>query len=250
ISKPYYIGKYAVTVAQFRRFAETAKYETDCERGGNKGWTVKDGKWQGDVAGINWKQPGFEQTAEHPVVLVTWNDAQAFCKWAGDVEQASGLRTQSGGLRHIVRLPTEAEWEYAARGPGSPKYPWGDKWDGTKANHGDVSLKNTGFTAWGCTSDNDGYAYTSPVGVYKNASWCGACDMAGNVWQWCADWFNDKYYQELPSLDPKGPPNGGERVLRGGALNNDPGNCRAARRLRSDPGYRDACFGFRCALDF
>ena len=235
ISRPYYIGKYDVTVAQFRRFAETAKYETECERGGNKGWTVKDGKWQGDVAGINWKQPGFEQTPEHPVVLVTWNDAQAFTAWLSKLSDRD------------IRLLTEAQWEYAARGPGSPKYPWSDKWDGTKANHGDVSLKNTGFTQWGCTSDNDGYAYTSPVGVYKNASWCGAYDMAGNVCQWCADWFDDKYYQNSPTVDPKGPASGGDRVLRGSSWSVSPDYCRAALRHRSSPGNRDAIIGFRVA---
>ena len=114
---------------------------------------------------------------------MTWNDAQEFCKWA----------TKATG--RTVRLPTEAEWEYAARGPQSPKYPWGDKWEGILANVADASLRKAGFNMqWGEIKEDDGYPFTSPGGAYKNASWCGAYDMAGNVWQWCQDLLNDKYY--------------------------------------------------------
>jgi formylglycine-generating enzyme required for sulfatase activity len=237
ISKPFYIAKCETTVAQFRAFADATKYQTECEKGGNKGWTVKDGKWQGDLGGINWRQPGFEQTPEHPVVLVSWNDAQAFYAW---------LSQQSG---RDVRLPTEAQWEYAARGPQSQKYPWGDKWDGTKANHGDISLKNTGFIMWGCTGDNDGFAYTSPVGIYKTgASWCGAFDMAGNVWEWVQDKWNDKYYAQSPDTDPQGPTDGNIRVRRGGSWSYFPNICRSAHRNRDAPGHRNTDIGFRSLI--
>ena len=233
LSQPYYIAKYETTVAQFRRFAETAKYETECERIGNKGRSVKDGKWQ-ESTGINWKNPGFEQTPDHPVVLVTWNDAQAFAVWLSKLTGRD------------IRLPKEAQWEYAARGTENKKYPWGDNWDGALANHADITLKNTGFASWGYTTDNDGFAYTSPVGNYKNsASWCGAFDMAGNQWEWIEDRFSDKYYADSPAVDPKGPTDGSDRVLRGGAWNSGPDSCRSALRHHDAPGLRAANCGFR-----
>ena len=235
ISQPYYIGKYDVTVAQFRAFADAMKFQTEAEKC-NKGWTVKDGKWQ-EVTGVTWRNPGFTQDDNHPVVVVTWNDAQDFCKWA----------TKLTG--RTVRLPTEAEWEYAARGPKGLKYPWGDKWEGIMANVADASLRRAGFNMqWGEIKEDDGYPFTSPGGAFKNASWCGAYDMAGNVWQWCQDYFNDKYYGESPAVDPQGPATGGDRVLRGGCWNNGPANCRSARRLRSNPGNRDANDGFRVVV--
>ncbi|MCY3020615.1 MAG: formylglycine-generating enzyme family protein [Planctomycetota bacterium] len=239
ISKPYYIGKFHVTVAQFRAFADATKYVTEAEKS-NRGWSVKDGTWQ-EMNGIAWRTPGFKQEDNHPVCVITWNDAQEFCRWVGKL---TGRK---------VCLPTEAQWEYAARGPKSPKYPWGDKWDGTKANHADVTWRKSPAAVqdWGSSTDNDGFAWTAPVGSYKdNASWCGAYDMAGNVWERVEDFFNDNYYQESPAVDPKGPGTGGARVLRGGSWNHGPGGCRAANRHKHDPGSRDAGVGFRVALDF
>jgi len=235
ISKPYYIGKHDVTVAQFRAFADTAKYQTEAEKC-NKGWTVKDGKEQ-EVAGVHWRNPGFRQEDNHPVVVVTWNDAQEFCKWA----------TRLAG--RTVRLPTEAEWEYAARGPQSPKYPWGDKWEGIMANVADASLRRAGFDMQsGAIKEDDGYPFTSPGGAYKNASWCGAYDMAGNVWQWCQDYLNDNYYAQSPAIDPQGPASGEVRVLRGGCWDRKPGDCRSANRGYYKPGHRVAHGGFRVVV--
>ena len=223
ISQPYYIGKYDVTVAQFRRFAEATKFET-----GPTGRTLENSTWK---AGITWKTPGFKQEENHPVVVVSWDECQAFAAWASK---------QTG---REVRLPTEAQWEYAARGPENRKYPWGDKWDCALANHGDATLKNTGFQG-GCTSDSDGFAYTSPVGNYKNASWCGAFDMAGNVWQWVADGYNEKYYASSPAADPLGP-GGGNHVARGGSWENAPGDLRSTRRTSHDFYDRYSVQGFR-----
>ena len=131
ITKPFSIGKTPVTVAQFKRFAAATGFETDAERQG-KGFVLADKTWR-YVEGATWRTPGFDQDDSHPVVMVSWNDAQAFAKWASSV---SGRR---------VSLPTEAQWEYAARGPQSLKYPWGNAWSGTKANHADLSFKNSGF---------------------------------------------------------------------------------------------------------
>jgi formylglycine-generating enzyme required for sulfatase activity len=235
ISQPYYIGKYDVTVAQFQPFVDAAKYQTEAEKQ-NKGWTVKDGTWQ-EVSGVNWRNPGFKQEDNHPVVVVTWNDAQEFCKWTA---KATG---------RTVRLPTEAEWEYAARGPKSLMYPWGDKWEGILANVADASLRRVGFNMqWGEIKKDDGYPFTSPGGAYKNASWCGAYDMAGNVWQWCQDYFNDKYYGASPAVDPQGPDNGVDRVLRGGSWGFGPGDCRSAHRGGHHSGGCSAVGGFRVVV--
>ena len=236
ISKPFYLGKYEITVAQFRAFADATKFQTDAEKK-NKGFTVKDGNMQ-EVSGVNWRNPGFKQEDGHPVVVVTWNDAQEFCKWT---KKLAG---------RTVRLPTEAEWEYAARGPKSPKFPWGDKWEGIPANVADASLKAAGYSMdWGEIKEDDGFPYTSPVGHYKNsASWCGAFDMAGNAWQWCQDYFNDKYYAESTAIDPQGPANGEYRVLRGGCWCYGPGGCRCARRVQVNPGDRYAANGFRVVV--
>ena len=238
ISKPFYMGKYKVTVAQFRAFADATKYVSEAEKS-NGGSSVKDGKWQ-TLNGISWRTPGFKQEDNHPACVITWHDAQEFCRWVGKL---TGRK---------VCLPTEAQWEYAARGPKSPKYPWGDKWDGTKANHADVTWRKSPAAVqdWGSSDDNDGFAWTAPVGSYKNsASWCGAYDMAGNAWERLEDFFNDTYYQESPAVDPKGPATGEARVLRGGSWNHGAGGCRAAGRHRHDPGSRDAGVGFRVALD-
>ena len=132
ISQPYYIGKYDVTVAEFRAFADAMKFQTDAEKH-NRGWAVSGRDWK-ELPGINWRNPGFRQDDNHPVVVVTWNDAQEFCKWA----------TKLAG--RTVRLPTEAEWEYAARGPQSSKYPWGDKGEGIMANVADASLRRAGYS--------------------------------------------------------------------------------------------------------
>jgi len=233
ITKPYYVGRYPVTVAQFAAFVHATKYQTECEEAGNKAWSVKDGRWAERTA-INWSEPGFEQTPDHPVVLVSWNDTQAFVAWASK---------QTG---RDVRLPSEAQWEYAARGPKSLEYPFGEKWDGLKVNHRDAALKNSGWQDGGCSNDNDGYAFTSPVGKFNNASWCGAFDMSGNVWQWVQDWEAD--YPSEAQVDPQGPANGQRRIARGGSWHLSPEHCRAAFRQRSPPGNRDANCGLRLAV--
>lgn len=238
ISKPYYIGKFHLTVAQFRASADATKYQTEAEKGGNKGLTFKGGKWQ-EVSDVNWRSPAFKQEHNHPVILVTWHDAQDFCKWAS---KATG---------RTVRLPTEAEWEYAARGPQSPKYPWGDKWEANMANVADASLRRAGLILpFGEVKEDDGYPFTSPCGAFRNASWCGAFDMAGNAWQWVEDRFGGNYYASSPTVDPPGPDTGNDRGLRGGVWTDGPGSCRSANRgCKTYPSSRNADFGFRVVVE-
>jgi serine/threonine-protein kinase len=164
----------------------------------------------------------------YPVVGVFWGDAAAYCAWAGG------------------RLLTEAEWEYAARGTEASIYPWGDTFDGTRLNYCDANCP------YDHNRDNDyddGYERTAPVGTYESgASWVGALDMAGNVWEWVADWYDDNYYETSPSDNPAGPESGEYRVLRGGGWGNGEWVFRTAYRSMYDPMKRYYYFGFRCAV--
>jgi formylglycine-generating enzyme required for sulfatase activity len=154
-----------------------------------------------------------DQKLEHPVVNVDWEDASAYAKWAG-------------GL-----LPTEAQWEKAARGPDGLIYPWGNEWDENKCRN----------------AKNKGNEETCPVYSYpEGASAYGCYNMSGNVWEWCRDWYEEGYYAKSPKRNPGGPAGGSDRVDRGGSWRNgNPVRFRGAYRRRRHPSRRDDLRGFR-----
>ncbi|MCP4699889.1 MAG: SUMF1/EgtB/PvdO family nonheme iron enzyme [Gammaproteobacteria bacterium] len=215
VLSPFSAGKYPVTAGEFKRFVEEEGYKTEAETG--------DGAWvwgQGNPKNkknASWQNPYFEQTKDNPAVCISWNDAQAYCQW---------LNGQSG---EDYRLLTEAEWEYACRAGNEGAWCFGD------------DEKQLGDYAWYNENSNN---KTHPVGE-KNANAFGLCDMHGNVWEWCQDWYSS-YSQDTVS-DPAGADSGTDRVLRGGPWYNDGRSTRSANRSRNRPGSRDVRIGFRLA---
>jgi formylglycine-generating enzyme required for sulfatase activity len=238
ITKPFYLGTCHVTRGQFRQFVADTGYKTDAEKGENPGgwgWNP-DKKEFGFNAKYSWRNVGFEQTDEHPVVNVSWNDAVAFCKWLSKKENKT------------YRLPTEAEWEYACRAGTTTRYYSGDDPE-TLAKVGNVAdaAAKAKFPDWKCTiKANDGYVFTAPVGKFEPNAF-GLYDMHGNAWQWCADWYGADYYAKSPADDPTGPDSGVVRVLRGGSWGCGPYYTRSAERFGVGPVIRVYNAGFRVA---
>ncbi len=231
--KPFWLDTAPVTNRQFQQFVEQTDYQTDAERRGSS--LVFDrtaGSW-GEIAGANWRHPETSDSSlvgreDHPVVHVTWRDAVAYAAWAEK------------------RLPTEAEYEFAARGGLSDCiFPWG-----RERNPGGRHLAND-WQGHFPQQDlgEDGYRGTSPTGKFPPNRF-GLYDMAGNVWNWCADWYAADYYGASPSNDPSGPSDGNERVRRGGSWLSAPsyrGALRVAYRDHAPPGESTNHTGFRCA---
>ena len=237
ITKPFYLGIHEVTRAQFRRFVGDAGYKTEAEKDGKggMGWNEENKTWEQNPRFI-WQNPGFDQTDEHPVVNVSWNDAQAFIGWASRKEGKT------------YRLPTEAEWEYACRAGSSTRYSFGDDPEGLAAvgNVADATAKER-YPNWPwCIAARDGYVYTAPVGRYIPNAW-GLFDMHGNVWEWCSDRYAVGYYKQSPVQDPQGVDGSSARMLRGGSWRINPGYDRSARRDWAEPDYRSDHLGFRLA---
>jgi sulfatase modifying factor 1 len=193
----YYIGKTPVTVGQYKQFCVATRRAMPREP-----------SW-------GWKE-------DNPVVFVSWTDAVAYCEW---------LSKETG---YTVTLPTEAQWEKAARGRDGRQYPWGAAWDESKCAN--------------CVGSRP--AGTMPVGSYPSgASIYGVLDMAGNVWQWCSDWYDENYYKTSPDRNPTGPDNRQYRVLRGGSwLSDSVYYFRCAYRYGYSPAAGFEFVGFRCVV--
>ena len=237
ITRPFHMGAHEVTVGQFRTFVEAEGYRTEAEKdgAGGRGFDPARSRFEGHKPQYSWRNVGWTQTNDHPVVNVTWNDAVAFCRWMSRREQKT------------YRLPTEAEWEYACRAGTTTRF-----WSGNEQKHlrgvaniADASLnarideKNWVFMTW-----NDGYPFTAPVGRLRSNGF-GLFDMHGNVWEWCSDWYVADYYEKSPPESPGGPGSGSVRALRGGGFYVFPARCRSSTRDYDTPSNRYSVLGFR-----
>ncbi len=238
------VGQHEVTRREFGRFLAATGYRTEAERDvGAQGCAAWGGsKWE-YTAGRHWRNPGFDQGEDHPVLCVSWNDAQAYLRWLNESLPGRGYR-----------LLSEAEWEYVARAErGSTPYPWGNDEGGREqcawANGADATARRqiAGASGWTVANCSDEHAYTAPVGSYR-ANAFGLHDLHGNVWEWVQDVWHDNY-AGAPS-DGSAWMTGGDpsrRVLRGGSWFDSPRILRSAGRNWSTPDYRIDIIGFRIA---
>jgi len=244
---PFRIDPTAVANECFATFVQATGYATDAER---FGWSfvfagllpddfpptraVAAAPWWRQVEGADWRHPEGPQSqiddrSDHPAVHVSWTDAAAFATWAGKA------------------LPTEAEWEYAARGGlEGVRFPWGEEL--TPGGRHRMNVWQGEFPAR--NSVEDGYYGTAPVGAFMPNGF-GLYNMTGNVWEWCADWFADTYHRRAPTLDPTGPPLGDRKVMRGGSYLCHESYCyryRVDARSSNSPDSSSGNQGFRCVI--
>ncbi len=245
---PFYIDPCAVTNARFARFVKATGYQTEAER---FGWSfvfhsfiapsvaqrvtqvASDTPWWWPVENASWRCPEgpgstVRRRLDHPAVHISWNDAAAYCKWAG------------------MRLPTEAEWEFAARGGLKGKtYPWGDE----LTPNGEHRCNIWQGTFPDVNTAEDGHVGTAPAHAFPPNGY-GLYSVSGNVWEWCADWFSPDFHVNSPHENPKGPPSGGAKVMRGGSYLCHDSYCnryRVGARSSITPDSSTGNLGFRCA---
>jgi formylglycine-generating enzyme required for sulfatase activity len=222
------MAKHEVTVGQWRQFIRESGYRTEAEKDTNEEgcYSFKENKW-GYHDGRYWDEVGFAQTDNQPVACVSHNDVGEFIRW---------LNRKSG---RDYRLPTEAEWEYAARGGTTTSRFWGEG-EEAACEFGNVGNKAYFNNAFSC---DDGHKWSTPVGTFKASSF-GLYDMLGNVWEWTGDWYGKDYYGNSPRQNPDGPSSGSVRVSRGGSWYDGPTYVRAASR-NDQPWGRGSDLGFR-----
>ena len=253
----FYLSKFETTVGEWREFVADTGYISTAEKLHNA--SVLDTRvvsWEIREYAC-WSNVGFKQTENDPVVCVSWSDCIEYCNWKSKKEGLTPCYSHSGDTGNVVwnsqangyRLPTEAEWEYAARNCGQLRdYPWGngDPMVNGKpaANLGDESAAQT-IDKWVLLDGyTDGYIYTSPVGTFLPNE-LGIYDMAGNVWEWCWDWYET--YDDENAVDPTGPAQGSIKVFRGGGWFNSRVFVRTTHRAYYAPGEGYNGIGFRIA---
>ncbi len=239
------MGKYEITVSQFSKFIEETNYRTDAEKEGGSVSTYNQNA-SDYKSGVNWRHEASGNgrllaAQNHPVLNVSHSDALAFCVWLSNKEGK------------IYRLPTEAEWEYAARnGSSATEYSWGNgsPFEAVGNVADETANRTFGFDRSNTNmflGYNDNYAYTAPVGSFKPNRF-GLYDMTGNVWEWCSDWYFGSYYSSVSDnqLNPTGPSSGVRKVIKGGSFINNPYTLRASfRGVTDDTNRGNNLVGFR-----
>ncbi|MEL3971149.1 formylglycine-generating enzyme family protein [Rossellomorea oryzaecorticis] len=246
----FYLDAYAVSNARYLEFIKDTGYRTDAEK---YGWSfvflpflpeigrkdvkqvVRETPWWGAVEGASWLHPegpcsSIEDRMDHPVVHVSWQDAMAFCQWSG------------------MRLPTEAEWEFAARGGTvQKKFPWGDDLNPDGEHRCNIWQGNFPHE----NEAEDEFLGTAPVHTFEPNGY-GLYNMTGNTWEWCSDWFSPFYPREKVYRNPQGPAQGDTKIIRGGSFLCHESYCnryRVSARTSNTIDSSTTHMGFRCAKD-
>ena len=240
ITKPFYMGVHEVTRGQFRAFVDATGYKTDAEADGKggEGFDAALNRYAGGYKPMfSWRFVGFDQTDDHPVINVSWNDAVAFCAWLSQKEGKS------------VDLPREAEWEYSCRAGSRARFISGDSEQSVDgfANVRDRNLQIVLRDNIAIFDIDDRYPFTAPVGRFKPNAW-GLYDMLGNAFEWCKDFADINYYKYSPRADPPGPAQGNSHIARGASFNTPPNGSRVAFRRGHPANSRSFAGGFRIVV--